>query len=245
MSLLNAIREAAAVDPALTVAFYESMAAADRRDLLDDLISGWGREDPGAAARWLASRDEPAEHGIYHSVASQWARTDATAAIEWAQAVQAVLSIVARRDPQAALAMLERIDDERIAAGASSVVVQHWAATDHQGALAWANRFEDPHIRTMLLSRIITRWAQTDRTAALRHVETLSAASAEREAAAAALIQVFAGDEPETAERLFETIETPALRRNAAGVLAAFLSETDPSRAARYRSLIEPEGCDA
>ena len=148
-------------------------------------------------------------------------------------AVGAIVDEFARHDPEAAAALLDRIDDPVQRQSSAQSLAYQWARQDPQPALTWIADHITGDQRPRIIAQALGQWAQYEQSAALRYLDRLESV-AEREAAVVAIIPSLMS-EPARVERYFDSLTLPDMRRQAARQLYSYWRQFDPPRAESYR----------
>jgi len=153
------------------------------------------------------------------------------------QAIGGVVRAWARDAPQAASRAVGRIRDDQVRAVGQEALASTWAETDPSRALRWVASVSYAARRTELTTRVLQRWVNYDAEAAASHVRRVRDAR-QRDAMALTLIRSasLAYSDPDAAEELYDAIDDPEARREAAMMLFALFEDRDPERAERYRA---------
>jgi hypothetical protein len=155
-----------------TLSGLQSASSDERRIALDTLLPDLIGKDLSAAADLVkglepwASAEEATALLLDH-----WAESDAIAAAEWCARLDSgekrspwlvrVSSKLAKRDPAAAMAMLE---EHHLAAdpAATGTVLHHWARRDPDAAAEWISRQADEELRDASWNRIALSLSESD-----------------------------------------------------------------------------------
>lgn len=155
-----------------TLSGLQSASSDERRIALDTLLPDLIGKDLSAAADLVkglepwASAEEATALLLDH-----WAEADAIAAAEWCARLDSgekrspwlvrVSNKLAKRDPAAAMAMLE---EHHLAAdpAATGTVLHHWARRDPDAAAEWISRQADEELRDASWNRIALSLSESD-----------------------------------------------------------------------------------
>ncbi|MCY4011237.1 MAG: hypothetical protein OXG82_00835 [Gammaproteobacteria bacterium] len=217
----------------------------ERDGYLRNVLGVWAREDPLAALAWVEASDLSSGPAV-SAVAGQYARRSPRQAMNWVlsqpvgiqrQAIAGVVRAWARDAPQAAARAVGRIRNDEVRAAGQETLASTWAETDPTRALRWVATVSDAATRTELSTRVLRRWVNYDAAAAASHVRRERDAR-QRDAMAWTLIRStsVAYSDPDVAEELYEAIDDPEVRRQAASFLSGIFEHRDPERAERYRA---------
>lgn len=242
-SLAVTLQKIAQSDPREALALAENLDAGARSNAIENVLRHWGRDDARAAAAWLDASQHKT-HGTVAAVIRAYAELDAQEAFDWLQAQpvevqrQSASLIVARlaeESPQAALEMIDDIDDPNTAAIASSQLVYRWAANDPRAAVRAITRMRSDS-RPDLYRDAFRVWSRYDTDAATAFLGQIPA-SGRDPATVGVMQQVLSDGEVESAQSLFDRIVDAESRQDAARTMYFHFLRTDPERAARYRYL--------
>lgn len=197
-----------------------------RHLLVEDLIAAWGAREPLAAERWIDALDNANDrsHGLT-SLASARLRTDAAAAMQWANA--------------------------RLENPTNPAIVQDFtlgfAEVDPVRTAQWATALPEGALKTQATVTLATAWADKDAPKAGQWAATLPQ-SAARDDAVTVVGQVWTGTAPEEAVRWFgaQTFTSEDARFLAFHDFSQALTDADPDASQRWiDSLKEPATADA
>lgn len=242
-SLAITLQKIAESDPRQALALAEDLDAGARSNAIEDVLGHWGREDPRAAVSWLDASQHKT-HGAVAAVIRAYAELDAQEAFDWLQAqpvevqrqsASVIVAHIAEDSPQAALEMIDDIDDPNAASIASSQLVYRWAAHDPRAAVRAITRMRSDS-RSDLYRNAFRVWSRYDTDAATAFLGQIPA-SGLGPAIEGVMQQVLSDGEVESAQNLFDRIVDADSRRNAARTMYLHFSRTDPVRAERYREM--------
>src|SRR5205085_1969539 len=155
----------------------EALSPMQKTRFLGTALSKWSEIDPVAAAKFLDSfpSGDAGFYGARMTIAQNWAATDPTAALAWAQglgdgrdarsAISGVINGWWENDPRAAEAYLIAHFDT-LGIGAAMSITTQLFQRDPQQARDWASRLPAPEARRTADSYIAMRMADTDLKAA-------------------------------------------------------------------------------
>ena len=134
--------------------------------------ASFAMQNPHAAAGLVNQIPEEFRGVWIQQVAAAMADEDAAAAVAWldqhagspnyAGAISTVANVVAQRDPQAALTMINRVEHSDVANDIRRQAVDTWSMSEPQQAAAWAATLEDTTRRGEMLAVVMSRWASKD-----------------------------------------------------------------------------------
>lgn len=242
-ALLNALRHVAQSDPGQALALAEDLDGSARADVIDSVLQQWGRDDPRAAAAWLDTSSHESRVAA-SKIVDAYARLDAEEAVDWLltqpadaqhHAVSMIMGPLADESPEVALDLIERLDDPTTTAMAGSRLMSRWAADDPRAAVRAIARL-DGDARPALYTSAFSTWSRHDPQGADAFVGQIPASG--RDAAILGMMQqALFSENVESAERLFERIDSTESRQAAATTMYFQLNRTDPERAERYREM--------
>ncbi len=246
----------------------------DARELLMPYaISRWAQFDPRAAGDYVVSLTDKngRDRGLRYVMAA-FVEKNADAAKEWAlalppgihrtNAVQSLVSALAKRDPQKALAILQEMPAESRGYSYQTVFAA-WAQSDAAGAAAKVMELPKGANRDGAIRSVATSWAQNNpadafawargmteksqQSQAMQGILTQWAAldapgariaalalpeGALRNSAVSTLIGQIAGRNPDEAKTLLAELPEGSARSNGSSMLVNALAYTDPKAAA-------------
>lgn len=171
----------AEVDPTAAMAFTDTMGLTGTL-VRPAVLQSWASTDPVNAAKFYAENsaqfammdmlvagggEQLGVLGAGQTVASEWAKQDPKAAMEWAaglkgnseQAMSAVVSEVAKTDPKKAAEMASKLDATS-RAKANEGIAKQWGAKNFSEAQKWVNSLPENQ-RDGAMSSAIKGLAQT------------------------------------------------------------------------------------
>ncbi|MFC7338815.1 hypothetical protein ACFQY0_16585 [Haloferula chungangensis] len=148
-ALASAIGVLAKSDPVGASAKISSMAEGGEKErAIRDVGSSWAREDPAAAAAWVASQESGSD-GM-RNVMATWAGQDATAALSFIEsqpqgeirdsATQAYLWTDRSMAPSQSITLAETITDDRDRSRAVGMTASRWMREDEAAAKAYVQQ---------------------------------------------------------------------------------------------------------
>ena len=244
-ALTTSLRKVAQSDPRHALALAEYLDAGARPNIIESVLLRWARVDPRAAVAWVdASRNKT--DGAVAAVIGAYARLDAEEAFDWLQtqpvearrhAAPIIVSSLAEESPEAALEMIDRIDDPTTAMSAGFQLMYRWASDNPHAAVRAITSVRGDWQPQLYLG-VFTAWSDYDLEAAKASIGQVPASG--RDAAIQGLLpKVLSDGDVESAERLFERIVATESRRRAATTMYFHFNRTDPKRAERYREMSE------
>ncbi len=243
-SLLGEIASLAARDsPVEVLEFAATLEPYVRRAVARRALGVWATSDPRAAAAWLDGAPDTTP-GAVDAVVHGYAELDAEEAFDWLltqspeaqrSSMPAILGRVAEESPEAALELIDRIDDAATTTLAEAQLMSSWARDDPHAAVRAIARLGE-RSRPQLYGIAFAAWSRQDREAATAFLGRIPVSG--RDVATNGMLQqiLFAGD-VQAAEELFDRLVDERTRRRAATTMYFHLSRTDPKRAERYREI--------
>ena len=201
--------------PERAITLYESLEdSAAERDILG-VMAAYNTTWDGRKLDWLASlRGQP-------------------------EGVKRVIGTAYLQDRALLLGWIAELDDPDRQAAAAVAIVDHEAERDARAAWRWAGEFETE--RDALLARVYRQWHASNEPAATRAILDIPDRESRARVASKAiewLLDVEGPQDSSAAERLFEVIDSEALRREAARRFVDYFVDTgDEREAGRYRRL--------
>ena len=226
--------------PLEAVELAVNLSPHERRRVNQVAFREWGRGDPVGA---LLALDEVADpqfaNGMRRGLVAAWAGTDPRAAFEWVRSqsgmvdhtwlLETPLAILAQTSPEDAMALANGLDDDTQRTIIPSVLTA-WAERNPADAATWidANAYHNREA----ISRVATSFALHDAVDAFDWIAGLPMGI--RRVTLPSLMLSVSQDTPDTARLLFERIDDPTIRHNAAGPLVFYWVESDPEAAVRW-----------
>lgn len=172
-----AVNKWAARDPrAAWMWAEENLSGPLKEQAFNDVLVGWTRRSPKAAADWLTATGINSQP-LIGAVARTWAEQDPKAALSWAKTLQdndiqqaALIPIVSQwLVQQPAEAAAEFADEAALAAGApiAITIADIWGTTDPAAASEWIARLPEGASKEQAASTLATVWAASDINAAV------------------------------------------------------------------------------
>ncbi len=124
-ALAYAVANLAQQNPQAAINFVTNLPrAADRNDLAIALAAAWGQNDPDAALAWVEDFPSTPAHDA---------------------AIQDMLALMSRTNPQLASTKLDLISDPAVRNKAMSAIAINWGQLDTPGALTWVSSLPAPN----------------------------------------------------------------------------------------------------
>jgi hypothetical protein len=235
----------AMTDGPAAMGLVESLAPGERMQAQTIVLHRWSERDPRAALGWVERVENPGvRRQLMSQAASNFAARKPDDAIRWAQSLtgpdapnvmRMVIGAISNNDPVRAAGLVNNIANEPERSAAAQGVVYSWARKDPQAAFNWVSRFPDGPARSSMYSAVFTIWAQYDMDAATSQVLQLSDTNTRNVSILGLLSNQYL--DTDTIDRLFQRIESPEMRRQAAQQIYFRWNETDPRFAERYRAI--------
>lgn len=247
--LAVAISGLAATEPRNAFELARTLDVNQGDQIVGQVLGRWLQDDPAAATQALQSVPESStrRHAVWQ-IAVQYAQQDVDGALAWLLTLPAdevdrvagsVVGTLAAQNPVRASGFVDRLP-QSARAGAAQAVVTAWADRDPRAAARWVETSTGPEERPVLTQVLLSHWSRQDPQEALRYARRLPPGG-ERETAMVGVIQSQRGD-LDLAERLYDTLELPETRREAARYLYFRLHERDPQGAERYAWAVPRQG---
>lgn len=141
-----------------------------------DVLIGWTRRTPSAAAQWLSSTGEQSQP-LINAVASTWAEQSPREAASWADslpdkdskltATVAVASEWATQEPQEAADHFTEAVSEPDGAALATTIADIWGTTNPAEASEWINQLPPGPGKDEAAATLATVWAASDIQAAV------------------------------------------------------------------------------
>jgi len=203
---------------------------------LTDLVIGWTRQSPAAAAKWLVDSGLTSS-SLFTALPRTWAESDPAAALDWVRGLPAgpakdraeiaVVDSFASDDPKAAAAAFA----PEIEAGANADLVvaltNRWASSDPAAVAQWVGGLPEGPTRMEAAATLATVWAASDIKAAVSWSRTIVGDPALLQQVTSHLGTTWGAIEPHKA---LEWLGTLPPNQAAEGTRGAFYSwaATDP-----------------
>ena len=232
----------AQTDPDRMLEFIDSSSPLDSQLLLSMSLSQVARnpEQAETLAEKLISRNDLQSKNALRSLVSSWMGQDPERALDWVLAhgadvdgsvLGAAAQTLARRDPAAAAAYVDRLPAEHRVAWITSVAGAY-GLYDSNGAIAWISQFQGQDLYDVAFRQIIVTKAQADPRAA---AQLLAQASPDVQLGAALQVASrWAQQEPRAAASWAEELNDPRARSNATTSVVSVWAMNDPAAAARW-----------
>lgn len=220
----------------------------DRRELLELLAGQWASQDPAAAAEHVGREDfrGMAELGdaLHSRVAVVWAETDAPSAVRWFQegtcgkpegvGLSMIVNRVARQDPDAAVALLEKIPEGFAANLAVEGLMSEWVRKDLPEAREWAETLPEGRRRRTAFFIYVHHWLRVDAPAAGAYLLNRFPASDLRKELIREFAYEWAHRDPRAVLEWRNQVDDEALRDTILSDVRIVWSDNDPAGAARH-----------
>ena len=161
-----------------------------KEQAMTDLMIGWTRKTPEAAAQWLASTKVYSQPMI-NATASTWAETDPQAAWKWASAINdplvrrsALAPVVSEwglQDPPTVAATIAPIVNQPEGVDLATALANIWASTDPKAAADWVYKLPPGAGRNEAAATLATVWAASDIQGATAWAKTIGDAETRRQ----------------------------------------------------------------
>ena len=130
-------------------AYADNLTGTARASFLSGLAAATAGMPAGATQAWLSSyRDDPVYADLVRGVAGQLARQDIRAAMSLIEdlptgqrlvSYRSVIPMLAMQDPEAAVDLVDQLEDDDTRSSLIPIVVSVWAQNDARAALDWAS----------------------------------------------------------------------------------------------------------
>lgn len=218
-----------------------------RADMECMLVNEWSMYDPCRALEWVDKQASGAQHDQLlqistHAIAYNLPEFAAAHLAEMAPSMQSeIASIVgetlATKDPKAAFAWVETVEDPELRLQALSSAVNAWASADAFGALEYALASEDVDARESMLRFIIDPMSDENPEMAARQLERLPEGEIRDDAFVAIAEEWFNVDPAEAEEWLLKQPDGAAFNAAVASVAAGMVGR-DPVYALEWVNTI-------
>lgn len=249
----------AEVDPSAAMAFSNTMGMTGGF-VRPTILQSWASVDPANAAKYYAAnprefammdmmggggRGPMQGRGASSIIASEWARQDPAAALDWAssltsgkgEAMSAVVTEVAKSDPRKAGAMIANMD-QADQAGAYKSVAAQYGALDFNEAQNWIRTLPTDQQSAALVSAI-GGLSNTDPAAAARQVATMEAGD-EKDGLIADIAGDLARNDPQAAADFVKSQDSEEGQRGSMRELLPAMTAKDPAAALAFVNSYQP-----
>ncbi len=222
----------------------------ERWQVLAALGARWAEEDPAAAAAY-ALKNAATRWGynpLLNAVLDKWASIDLSAASNWLSALsaiqrsshtQALVGSLIRRDPQAALQLLEKQPGASQQEYLYQQIFDQWAQRDPSGASTAAQNLPAGNVRERALRAVAGSWASENPAAALEWAGTFQD-TAVRTRLMSSIGEAWADADSKAALAWARTIDDPALRQQLFSSTLARIAQADPAEAMSVLRTLPP-----
>ncbi|MYA18562.1 MAG: hypothetical protein F4Z28_18250 [Gammaproteobacteria bacterium] len=153
-------------------AYADNLTGTARISFLRGLAAATARMPTGTTQAWLSSyRDDPAYADLVRGVAGQLAQQDVRAAMSLIEELPtgqrlrsygSVIPMLAMQDPEAAVDLVDLLEDEDTRRSLIPMVVSIWAQNDARAALDWASDRPRGQARDSAISQVARVLVQID-----------------------------------------------------------------------------------
>jgi RNA polymerase sigma factor (sigma-70 family) len=171
--------------PAALAQLAEIPAGLVHDHALNEIIGAAAQSEPMSAARYAATLPASKKRrDLLLNIAQKWAEKDITAACQWvetlpedtrARGYQSIISVMARRQPAQAAALLDNLVKIEPALGESCAleIAYKWANSDPAAAMDWTMKFPTELNRKPIIETVLKQWTSQDTRAAADFVASL------------------------------------------------------------------------
>ena len=153
-------------------AYADNLTGTARNSFLRGLAAATARMPTGTTQAWLSSyRDDPVYADLVRGVAGQLARQDIGAAMslidelptgQRLRTYMSVIPMLTMQDPEAAVDVVDRLEDDDARSSLIPMVASMWAQSDARAALDWASDRPRGRARDNAISRVASVLVQID-----------------------------------------------------------------------------------
>ena len=215
------------LDPETALTYVETLVGDEYREAGLTVMNAWTNAAPEAAAAHF--QDNLDSFGIIDShqrsiagaVASEWARTDPNAALNWAaslppeisgEAYGRIVSEMVQQDPAQATAALNTLDASYERTEMLGTLVSQWAYQDPQNAADWMINNTSGNDQLSAVTSLVDAWMTTDPMTASTWVSRLDSGAVKDNAIIALTQSRAVSRDPEAATAWRSTIQNASLR---------------------------------
>jgi hypothetical protein len=211
----------------------------ERSLMQDALVAQWAEKDPKSAAVWVQQADVGSRsYSMFGPVFEAWVRNDPISLRQWIDslpsgkarqsAMSAYLPVLARLNPEAALAYFDENHRQFRTSGVLYTVFGDWAGRAPLAAAPEALARDKPgSMQHGAISAVLSRWAASDPKAAWAWVETIGSKKA-RDRATGVLFSTWAQNAPSEAVAAISALPEGETKRNAQNSVVSNLAFRDP-----------------
>lgn len=200
----------------------------------DDVLAGWVQHDFDSAFQW-AQQKWGRDRFPFHTIASELAKKDTTAALQWAQqfppeqkwrVISAITGILAEKDPAAATTLLwtqwHQENPKKAAEGFKIwSVTRLWGEIDPAAAVLWVQQLSSSNLtermdRSAALYGVVLGWSTKDSLAAAQGILQLPDAMftgeggyGKKEAGLCNVLQIWSYNDPVAAAQWIQQTPLP------------------------------------
>ena len=155
-------------------AYADNLTGTARTSFLRGLAAATAGMPAGTTQAWLSNyRDDPVYADLVRGVAGQLAGQDVRAAMSLIEDLPteqrlrsygSVIPMLAMQDPEAAVDLVEQLEDDDLRSSLIPMVVSMWAQNDARAALDWASDRPRGQIRDSAMSQVagVLVWIDSD-----------------------------------------------------------------------------------
>ena len=224
------------------------LSYSERWQVMQALGSRWAEIAPAAAAEAAvkAGNDGTGWNQLLSGVVDKWSAIDLASAMTWMktqpdarrmQLMQTVIQSVARRDPEAALKILQAQPETNQMGWMSSQVFEQWVQRDPAEAAKNAEGMKSGISRDRALQSVAANWAARDPVSAMRWAESFSD-KANQNRLLRSISQAWAQQDAKAVIEWAGKLSETGLRQDALGAAFGQIASTDPGAAEAQLRLI-------
>ncbi len=243
----------AEIDPTAAMAFTDTMGMAGAF-VRPTVLQGWASTDPVNAAKYYS--ENPAQFAMMNMmggrggrgggmqgpgeiIAGEWAKQDPASAMAWAaglktnssQAMNSVVSEVAKSDPQKAAEMAGSMAAEA-RGGAYETIAKQWGARNFSEAQAWANSLPEDQ-RGAAMAAAIEGLAQQSPELAAAEIGKMTDADARRDAIPT-VVKNYAREDVKGSMDWLKSIQDDGAKRNSMREVMPIWAAADSAAALEF-----------
>ncbi len=213
----------------------ENLSGPLKEQALADVLIGWTRKTPAAAAQWMASTGLTSQP-LISVLAKTWAEQNPKAALDWTktlpskEATQSAQTVIASewvsQNPSQAAAELTPAVSLPDGANLATAITDIWATTDPKATSDWINSLPSGPGKNEAAATLATVWAASDIQGAIAWSATLADSNVQRQVITH-IGTTWGAIEPDSALEWLTSLPGPLASE---GIIGAFNSwaATDP-----------------
>lgn len=241
---MQVLSELATIQPEIAIAEAQGLTnAIERRNAFNVIAMAISQRDPERAVQMLGNIGVAAERrAIEQSIATNWIWHEADAALSWIltlpgserdELLRDAMFLLSQTDPDAAIRLLPRLDDEQVPVWRARIAEGLAAQRPVAEAQAFIAQYEGSDEYPELVSAVISGLAQNDIQEALRMADRMPA-GARKDSTYAGLIMQYANVDPRQAAASLALLTDESNRASATMQVVGEWSRSEPEAAQQW-----------